>query len=361
MESDLAMLIKYWGVQGSIPSPLTTEDVRAKEFALIEAIQRQGGIERLFGKDVNETKVQEFLRNQPLSVSGTYGGDTTCLEVQARDSPLIMIDSGSGIRKLGKILIQRLFSDQNLNPLDSDLNRKREVHLFLTHYHWDHIQGFPFFDPAFISGDNKLKIYFYGKPDPRMRLSDVLKGQQQVPNFPVEWLEMPCDKEYDGELNRMAPYEIKIGDAVVSFAELNHPKTKTLGYAISVGGKKFVCATDTEHFGVLDQTLVKLAEDADVLYYDAQYTPEEYAGLVGMPKTGWGHSTYEWAVKTALAANVKIVVLGHHEPTRDDFGIEVVHQRALRYLDEQLKRSDNKGKELEIVMGYQGLEQKLAA
>ena len=158
------------GVESNVPtSALThcskqkhsTTPLRQQQARVIEAIQRQGGIERLFGKDVNETKVQEFLRNQPLSVSGTYGGDTTCLEVQARDSPLIMIDSGSGIRKLGKILIQRLFSDQNLNPLDSDLNRKREVHLFLTHYHWDHIQGFPFFDPAFISGDNKLKIYFY--------------------------------------------------------------------------------------------------------------------------------------------------------------------------------------------------------
>jgi ribonuclease BN (tRNA processing enzyme) len=132
-----------------------------------------------------------------------------------------------------------------------------------------------------------------------------------------------------------------------------------LGYSIEIDGKKFVCATDTEHRAVEDPFLVELAKDADILYYDAQYTPEEYSGKEGPSKVRWGHSTYEWGVKTALAANVDTVVLGHYEPARDDFGVEKLMERTLEFKNECLWLPENKGKSLNVMMAYQGLEQRL--
>lgn len=362
MNEDTSMIIKYWGVRGGIPAPLTTEQVRAKEAALISQIARDGGIEKLFGHEPDPKRINDYLSNLPLSLSGTYGGDTTCLEIQARDTPLIMIDAGTGARRLGDILLKRLFSGENLNPLNPDETTKKELHLFFTHYHWDHIQGFPFFGPGFIPGDMKLIIHFYGKKDTRKRLSEVLTGQQQYPNFPVVWEDMPCGKIYT-ELPRLDPHKIEIGKVSITPRELTHPDS-VFAYLFEINGKKFVCATDTEHKDSPDPRLVKLAKDAGILYYDAQYTPREYRGdpasLTGaLTKFDWGHSTYEWAIRNALAANVKTVVLGHHEPLRDDFGMEKLLERAKNFRDEQLRLPENNGKTLEVVMAYQGLEQRL--
>lgn len=346
---ELSMIIKYWGVRGSIPAPLTTEQIRAKEAALLQRI-----VDALNAgaKMLEEEGIEKYIHSLPLSISGTYGGNTTCLEIQVKDTPLIMIDAGTGARELGKELLGRIFSNQKLNPLGKT-SKDQNIHLFLTHYHWDHIQGFPFFGPAFVKHPNMGAIEFYGKADARVRLSEVLAGQQQYPQFPVEWKDMACvvgDKQYH-ELGRMTPSPIKIGEATVSYTELDHPD-RSFAYAIEAQGKKFVCATDTEHRDTPDPALVKLAQGADILYYDGQYLPEEYSGKKGMHRFRWGHSTYEWAVKTASAAGVKMVVLGHHEPTRDDFGIEELLARALKFRDEF-------DPEVEVVAAYEGLQQKL--
>ena len=355
-----SMVIKYWGVRGSIPAPLTLEQVREKEVALIERLIKDGATNAIFrAAPPNKDDILKYLSTFPLSVSGTYGGDTTCIEVQAKDSPLIVIDAGTGVRALGKALTGRLFSGANLNPLSSDEESKRDIHMFFTHYHWDHLQGFPFFVPAFIPGNNSVNMHFYGKMNAKKLLSDVLAGQQQFPNFPVAWEDMPCKKEYH-ELGRLAPIPMQLQNALVTYQELTHPDSM-FAYAIEADGRKFVCATDTEHKDVPDPRLVKLAKSADVLYYDSQYSPEEYVGdpksLTGaMNKFDWCHSTYEWAIRNALAADVKTVVLGHHEPLRDDFKMEELYERALLFRDQERSRT---GKHVEVVMAYQGLEQRL--
>jgi phosphoribosyl 1,2-cyclic phosphodiesterase len=346
MNENPSMVIKYWGVRGSIPAPLTAEQIREKEIALIEKIIQDGGTDKFAG---DRSKIKEYLETLPLSLSGTYGGDTTCLEIQAKDSPLIMIDAGTGARALGNAILGRLFTGKNFNPLNSDEDTKKQIHLFFTHYHWDHIQGFPFFGPGFIPGVN---IHFYGKKDATQELSDVLKGQQQYPNFPVEWVDMPCDKTYH-ELGRLSPVSMNVGKVKVNYQELTHPDS-VFAYSIEVDGKKFVCATDTEHKDSPDPRLIKIAKNADILYYDSQYTPEEYCNPK-MPKFDWGHSTFEWAIRNAFAADVKTVVLGHHDPPRDDFKADELYKRALAFRDMQLKE----GKQLEVVMAYQGLEQRL--
>lgn len=173
---------------------------------------------------------------------------------------------------------------------------------------------------------------------------------------------MPCKKEYRA-LNRFSPEHIKLGKLEVGYQELTHPDS-IFAYSFLVDGKKFVCATDTEHKDSPDPRLVNFAKNADILYYDSQYTPEEYLGTKGtltgaVPKFDWGHSTYEWAIRNALAANVALVVLGHHEPLRDDMGIYALNERALEFRDSLLKLPENKGKKLEVVMASQDLEHTL--
>jgi len=350
------MIVKYWGVRGSIPSPLTIKLIREKETALIKKIIQDGGTEKF--KNADDKEIMSYLEQQPLSLSGTYGGNTTCIEVRAKNSPLIAIDAGSGARDFGNSLFGRLFSGQHLNPLSNDESTKREMHILFSHYHWDHLQGFPFFGPAFIGiSDKKLDMHFYGRKDTPKTLSKVLAGQQQNRNFPVIWGDMPCRKNYR-ELGRMEGEIIKIGDAEVRYQELTHPGS-IFAYKISVDGKSFVCATDTEHKDSADPRLVNLAKGAEILYYDGQYTSEEYIGNKGPTKFDWGHSTPEWGIKNALEAGVKIVVIGHHEPTRDDFGIEQVLERANDFKEAQLKLPGNEGKKLRVIMAYEGLEQKI--
>lgn len=347
------MKIKYWGVRGSIPAPLTTEEIREKFTILINQFEarRRGRI--------SDEIIENFLANQTIGLGGTYGGDTTCIEIQTRNSPLIVIDAGTGIRGLGKEMAGRFFTPpNNLNPMSDKETFNKEMHLFFTHYHWDHMQGLPFFVPAFLQG---VDIQFYGKQDARQRMSEVLQGQQQYPNFPIEWEDMACvtgDNQYH-ELGRMTPSPIQVGGTgtQVSYAELDHPD-RVFGYAIEKMGRKFVVATDTEHRDSPDPALLKLTKGADILYYDAQYTPEEYADP-GMSKFRWGHSTFEWGIKTALAADVKTVVLGHHDPNRSDFELDELYEKAQRYKDQQLNKFENEGKKLEVIMAYQGLEQKL--
>lgn len=356
MDEDISMVIKYWGVRGSIPAPLTTEQIRAKEKKLFSAIRDLMSRGKDGTRFIDENRLDELegtLGLRELTLSGTYGGNTTCVEIQAKDSPLIIIDAGTGIRGLGKSLMELIFSDKQLNPLNSDESTKRQIHLFFTHYHWDHLQGFPFFGPTFIKGVN---INFYGKMDTRKRLSEVLAGQQQYPNFPVEWDDLPCEKEYH-EMKRLCREPIHLGKTTIQYQELTHPDS-VFAYSFECNGKKFVFASDTEHKDIPDPRLIRLAEGADMLYYDAQYTPEEYMDPK-FPKLDWGHSTYEWAVRNALAANAKVVVLGHHEPTRDDFDLDKIHERAVAFKNRQLKLPENKGKSLSVAMTYEGLEQRL--
>lgn len=362
MDRDPVMRITYWGVRGSIPSPLTTAQIQEKETALLKRIIADGGLEKLFGANPQPEVIRAYLETLPFSLSGTYGGDTTCVEIQTKDSPLIIIDAGTGARALGQTLLGRLFSGNNLNPLNHNAETARDIHLFFSHYHWDHVQGIPFFGPAFIAGEKQVRMNFYGKADARQRLSDVLKGQQEYPSFPVVWEDMPCGKEYH-ELSRMTPAEIHLGESTVRNQELTHPDS-VFAYAITVGDRKFVFATDTEHKDRPDPRLVQLARDADILYYDSQYTSEEYDGdpksVAGLPaKIDWGHSTYEWAVRNALAANVHTVVLGHHEPRRDDFKLEELLGRAIAFRDAQLQLPAHTGKQLQVVLAYQGMTQTL--
>lgn len=235
-----------------------------------------------------------------------YGGNTACVEVRLADDTVIIFDAGTGLRTLGTDLIAQ--SD----PV--------KAHLFLSHVHWDHIQGLPFFAPAYVPSS---ELNIFGPAAGEQSLKQILSGQMQSPYFPITMDAMAARLSfrslYDGSC-------VGLPGATVEARRLNHPGP-TLGYRLTANGKVLVYATDNEPFGEDPRAqhlpsysgLRRLAQDADVLIMDAQYTPEEYP-----MKVGWGHSTYMDALHLAQAANVKQLVLFHHDPSRSDHELDTI-------------------------------------
>jgi phosphoribosyl 1,2-cyclic phosphodiesterase len=223
------------------------------------------------------------------------------------DGTLIILDCGSGMRGLGKSL-QEEFGEQPI-----------QASLFLTHFHWDHIQGIPFFAPLYRLG-NRFMFHSVLRTD--SGLKDTIEGQMANPYFPVNMGVMGAQRHFsslDG-----AP--VSLNGATLRSAPLNHPQG-CVGYRIEADGGAFVLATDNEPGSpVHDQALRDLARDADVLVYDAQYTPEQLLG----EKKGWGHSSWQEGVRIAQECNVKTLILFHHDPDRDDRQVDELVLNARR-------------------------------
>ncbi len=235
-----------------------------------------------------------------------YGGNTPCVEMRVGQERLIF-DGGTGLRVLGQSLLSQM-------PVTA--------HMFFTHSHWDHIQGFPFFVPAFIK-INKFSVYGAVAPN-GATIQQRLNDQMLHPNFPVPLQIMGADlKFFDIEVGR----PVKIGDVLVENALLNHPG-EAVGYRVNWQGYVAAYVTDTEHFpDRLDENVLFLARNADLLIYDATYTDEEYSSEKS-PKIGWGHSTWQEAVKVAKAANVKKLVIFHHDPLHNDEFLDRVGEQV---------------------------------
>ncbi len=235
-----------------------------------------------------------------------YGGNTPCVEMQAGGKRLIF-DGGTGLHVLGQSLLRQM-------PI--------EAHIFFTHSHWDHVQGFPFFTPGFVRG-NDFHIYGAIAPD-GSTVEQRLNDQMLHPNFPVPLQIMQANLDF---YNVKAGEPIKINDIIVETAPLNHPG-EAVGYRVNWRDGAAVYITDTEHFpDRLDENVMWLARNADILIYDSTYTDEEYHSP-NLPKIGWGHSTWQEAVKIAKAANVKTLVIFHHDPAHDDVFLDRVGEEA---------------------------------
>lgn len=239
-----------------------------------------------------------------------YGGNTPCVEMRVGEHRLIF-DGGTGLRVLGQSLLPQM-------PV--------EAHMFFTHSHWDHIQGFPFFVPAFIK-INSFCVYGAVAPN-GATIQQRLNDQMLHPNFPVPLQIMGADlRFFDIEVGK----PVEIGDILVENALLNHPG-EAVGYRVNWQGYAAAYVTDTEHFADrLDENVLFLARNADLLIYDATYTDEEYYSEKSS-KVGWGHSTWQEAVKVAKAANVRKLVIFHHDPLHnDDFLDQVGEQVAQKF------------------------------
>jgi phosphoribosyl 1,2-cyclic phosphodiesterase len=244
----------------------------------------------------------------PGATTRRYGGNTPCVEVRC-GGELLIFDLGSGVRPLGQTYPAPL-----------------RAHIFLSHYHYDHLQGMPFFTPLF---NPQNQFWLYGPTRNGKTVREILSGQMQQPYFPVT-AEMVVRAQVAYQPFQ-AGQEVRVGDAAVTAVELNHPGGN-LGYRVDYRGHSVVYATDIEHGSPeVDERLARFAHGTDLLIYDAMYTEDEYQGRVGPPKTGWGHSTWQASIQAADRAAAKTLVLFHHEPTRDDAGME----RMLRQVKRQ--------------------------
>ena len=263
MEHSSALRLKFWGVRGTIPTP---------------AASHLG-----------------------------YGGNTTCLEARSSEG-VIMIDAGTGCRNLGAHL-QEEFAGASL-----------KLHVLMTHFHWDHIQGLPHFAPLY-SPTNQV-IFHSSHPPEQIR--QILEGQMSHPYYPISLHYPPAQKDFVDICS--TPFR-HFGMAAHPFP-LEHPQGAT-GYRIESNGKVITHASDFEHgHDKLDKTLREFAQNADVLVYDAQYTPKEYVS-----KKGYGHSTWLEATRVARDSHVDRLILFHHDPNHDDQCMTEIVKEARRYFE----------------------------
>jgi len=316
------MKIKLWGVRGSFPTTLSSKSIEEKIITAL-TIAKPGDIS-------SEESVREFVSNLPLSVKGTYGGNTSCLEIVTSSGELIIIDCGSGIVNLGKAL------------LDGDFGQAKGIaNIFLTHTHWDHINGIPFFAPLFIHG-NRFNFY---SPIPNLR--ERIEYQQIKTHFPVTFDDMEATKKF---------FTVKpddyfyINDIKIYTKSMPHPGG-SYGIRIEDRDKVFVFTSDCE-FNINEIDDISAYDDffknADLLVFDTQYTFHESL----FDKTSWGHSSASIAIDIAVQHEAKRLVLFHHDPGYSDDKLNTILSNAKAYIAANRKIKDD----FVLDIAYEGME-----
>jgi len=315
------MKLRFWGVRGSIPAPLLPQAMREKVLFALKEAGRQG-------VDLqNIAELESFATALPEEINSTVGGNTTCISIES-DDQFIIFDAGSGMRELSQYLMNREFG-----------RGKGHAYIFFTHTHWDHIQGFPFFVPAFTAG-NQFDVYHIHPYVPR-----VLKAQM-VPNvFPAKFADLGADIRFHQIEEEQ---EVVLGNLKINSIELQHPN-KAYSYRIDSPDHSIVLASDGE-YKRLDRPFIKryidFYREADILIFDAQYSVRE-----AIIKEDWGHSSGLIGADIAKAARVKRLLLFHHDPTSTD--VEIM--RALKETREYLAHN-NKGILIEVDVATEGME-----
>lgn len=233
-----------------------------------------------------------------------FGGNTSCLEIRNGENECVIFDAGSGIRALGQTLMQEAAGA----PI--------QAKIFLTHFHWDHIQGIPFFAPLY-GPDNHISFLSGSSGRP---LQETIEGQMAKPYFPIDFSQVAAKRDFHQIEKGGAS---KVGGLTVHPFPLNHPQGAS-GYRIECDGVTIVYATDYEHgLRESDATLCEYAQNANILICDAQYTPAEYE-----THRGWGHSTWQNAVLLARESRAEHLMLFHHDPAHDDQTMMQITQDA---------------------------------
>lgn len=255
-----------------------------------------------------------------------YGGNTTCLylDLLVKENPaekvIVIFDAGTGIRKLGKDI------------LNGQIHRSEFILIHFTHFHWDHIQGFPFFAPAYLP-DQKIALfsphYLNGEPN---QLKEIFNRQMHSEYFPVQLDKMGSKIQFYTTEDFQSNLSL---DKSVHFRYHlhNHPGG-AFSYRLDGYGKSIAFCTDIEHGEAIDPAIVDFCQGADLLIHEAQYTDEQLA-----ERRGWGHSSFSQAIEVAERANVKQLYLTHHDPDHsDDFLQDIEHQCQLRFPNCKLAR-----------------------
>ncbi len=237
-----------------------------------------------------------------------YGGNTPCVTVEAGKT-LIILDGGTGLCNLGNCLVET--------------KKQVRAHIFITHTHWDHIQGFPFFTPAYLPGN---ELFLYGEGKFNQSFADLMREQMVYPHFPVQLEQMKGEIRFT---DVFSGDRLEIEEGLwVSTVHNNHPGG-CLSYRVDYGDRSCCYVTDTEHYACPDAYLRDFAADAGLVIYDSNFTDAEYAGTTGYnTKIGWGHSTWQEGIKFVQAANVPRLVLFHHATHRTDGEMLCIEKEA---------------------------------
>jgi len=310
------MKIRFWGVRGSLPTPITPARIKSKISAIVEQITAE---------DLESAESRErFLAGLPPWLFGTVGGNSPCVAITFNDNDnCLVFDCGSGLRELGFAQI-------------SEKRKINHFHIFLSHFHWDHLQGLPFFGPAYNPAN---KIDFYS---PVAGLEKIISAQMVNPYFPVTLNAMSAKKTFNKMENA-----VEVSGCKITVKKMNHPGD-SYAYCINENGKRFIYATDTEltsgDFLKNDENCA-FFQDADMIVIDCQYTLGE-----AIDKYNWGHSAFSLAVDFAANWGIKHMVMFHHDPTYDDHKLYGILQSARWYIE----RMNIKG--IEITLAVEGLE-----
>ncbi len=319
------MKVRFWGARGSIPTPMSEAELQDKiKTALLSAV----------GVDLTDREaVDRFVDRLPSQICTTAGGNTSCVEVRAGDAEFIL-DCGSGIRMLGMDLLKGPFG-----------KGQGEAHIFITHTHWDHVQGLPFFNPAYIPGN---VLHFYSPyPDLQMRFED----QQREIYYPVALDYMRSMRTW----TVLDPKDtLDIAGVKVQLTLLSHPGG-SYAYRLSHNGRVFVYATDGEYHRMDTESTAHYVEffrDADLLIFDAQYSFEQAID----EKRDWGHSTPKMGAELAFRAGVKRLALFHHDPVATDERLWAAVDEAYHHLVFRSRVSNQgSGQITQVLLAREGL------
>jgi phosphoribosyl 1,2-cyclic phosphodiesterase len=313
--------VRFWGTRGSLPVSLDAAGVRAK---LVAALRAANG--RAFGSDA---ELDAYVGQLPFDVSGTFGGNTACVEILTGDGHYVACDLGSGLRAFGQAVIARH------GPA-----APQTYHLFVSHVHWDHIMGLPFFGPAYIPG-NRL-VFYGGHPN----LEEALRRQMEPPSFPVGFDVFRATTEFV----HLAPDVTHDVAGMRVTLKRQHHAGDSYGYRFEESGRTVVYSTDSEHQLTEPGELVAFTEffrDADLVIFDAMYSLAEATSV----KADWGHSSNIVGVELCQAAKAKELCLFHHEPALEDAALAKMLAETRRF--EEITR---RATALRISAAYDGLE-----
>ena len=315
------MKLKFWGTRGSIPVSLTAPDVRAR---LIAALRGAAG--RRFEQP---GEMDAYIDGLGFDIAGTYGGHSSCVQIDTGGPQHIILDLGTGVRPFGQHMLERF------GPAVP-----QTYHVFMSHLHWDHIMGLPFFTPVYIAG-NRVVIH---SCHPQVEFA--LRRQQDVPSFPVRFEQFAATIEFDV----MQPGQAVEIDGTTAVAHLQRHAGDSYGWRFERGGKRIVYSTDSEHRledEVEREGFIRFFDHADVVIFDAMYSLADAISV----KADWGHSSNIVGVELCHAARARKLVMFHHEPAHDDARISRVLQETQRF--EQITRD---GHALEVLSAWDGLE-----
>ncbi len=323
------MRVHFWGTRGSLPASISSQTVKTK---LVKTLQAARGLNLQSNDEIVDfLGVASENGGLPFSVVGTYGTNTSCMEIVGGNE-YVICDAGTGIRDFGNHLLTPEAAKSHPNP--------GVFNIFLSHLHWDHIQGFPFFTPAYIPG-NIINIFGFHE-----ELEHAFVAQQEYPFFPVPLKAMAATINF----TVLEPERIyEIAGFTVKTKMQNHPG-KSYGYRFEKNGKSVVYSTDSEHKDEAysdTYSFLDFFRDADLLIFDSQYQLLDAISS----KENWGHSSNIMAVELSTKAHVKHLCIFHNEPTFDDEALD-------RFLDDTRKYSTiySESQALQIDLAYDGFE-----